>query len=266
MKMNRFWISVIGVYLLLLAAIVAFVRFDIHDATLKALGAFTGAFFAFLFIRVGEWLTRVYERQRTHYSALVKLEHILNKYLTYISDNVAAIDEISKIRQRTNGNPPMLSYTRLDTLPIDENILLDLVNIQLINELASYHVDIRKINDDIESINGLYDEIREAFVHHLISPEVYVSNFDGYVKKLNLVKAFFFCLNEATNRNLAIIRILARQRPIFNRFLGNIFSKYQTMPPSKEIDTELIRLQEEEQETRRKSRERNNRIREAVPN
>lgn len=70
MKMNRFWISVIGVYLLLLAAIVAFVRFDIHDATLKALGAFTGAFFAFLFIRVGEWLTRVYERQRDRKSVV----------------------------------------------------------------------------------------------------------------------------------------------------------------------------------------------------
>jgi len=255
MKTKFALIVLIVLYLFLLIILAEFVRFDMRDAILKALGAFTGAFFAFLFIRIGEMLTKLYERQRTHYSALVKLEHIFYRYLNDISDNVSVIEEISKIKQRANNNPPTLSYNWLEAFIINDDILLDLANIALINEIASFNVNLRKINSDMESINGLYDEIRQAALHRLITPDSYIQNFEHYVTKLERVKAFLESLNEKSKRVLAIIRLLLKKRPAFNRLFGSLFPELRLLPSEKAIGAELDRVEEEIKEIRRKSRE-----------
>lgn len=253
-------IAVIVSYVVLLAILAAFIRFDMHDFTIKAIGAFTGAFFAFIFIRIGEILTKISERQKRHYAALVKLEHIFNRYLNDISDNIAQIEYISKIKQRADNSPPSLNYNRLEAFLIDDTILLDLANIAFINEMASFNVSLRKINSDMESINRSYDEIRQAALHRLIIPDSYVQNFELYVKRLGTVRAFLELLNDKLKRNLATVRLLVLRKPLFNRLLGFVFSGYQQMPAEIEITTELKRLEDEILETRQKSRQDINKI------
>jgi len=253
-------IIVIVSYVVLLIILAAFIRFDMHDFTIKAIGAFTGAFFAFIFIRTGEVLTKLFERQRTHYAAMVKLEHIYNGYLNDISGNIFEIGEISKIKQHTNGQPPTLSYNRLETFVVNDDILLDLADIALINKLASFNFDLRKMNSSIDAANRLYDEIREAAIHHLITRDSYVQNFDSYVVKLRTAKAFLESLNDKSKRNLAMVRLLSKRKPAFNKLFGAIFSARQLMPLDKEIDAELKRMEDEVTEIRRKSREEINKI------
>jgi len=55
-------------------------------------GVFMGAFFAFLFVRFGEVLSKIYNRHAINETALVRFEHHFNNCIDRISYNVSIID------------------------------------------------------------------------------------------------------------------------------------------------------------------------------
>src|SRR4051812_269798 len=64
-----------------------------RDAFRALLGAFAGAFFAFLFVRFGDGLKKVYERKEKHHTSLVRLQHYFNECLSITADNEFIADD-----------------------------------------------------------------------------------------------------------------------------------------------------------------------------
>ena len=57
-------------------------------------GAFLGAFFAFLFVHVGEALTKLYDRAVRNHTGLVRLEHYLNESIDLLAENITVAQQV----------------------------------------------------------------------------------------------------------------------------------------------------------------------------
>src|SRR5689334_17309051 len=68
-----------------------------RDVYKALIGGFAGAFFAFLFVRLGEGLKRLLERQERNHSSLVKAEHYLNYCLSITGDNIFIIEDFATV-------------------------------------------------------------------------------------------------------------------------------------------------------------------------
>lgn len=88
---------------------------DVNNQLLtQGFSAFAGAFFAFLFLRLAEFLSKIYQRQVKHYNSLVILETQLNELGGIIHDNIYLIPFFRNAI--TSGN---IYFSKLRQLPID---------------------------------------------------------------------------------------------------------------------------------------------------
>src|SRR5258708_6324999 len=121
-------------------------------------GAFLGAFFAFLFVRIGDALTRLYDRQTKNYNALVQLQHHLNKSLGLIGENLFVVKDFTRVfrEPRQPNEPTRLYRDEFAQIPLEYELLPMLTNIDLVNELFSYNGSIRKLNGTMENMAKTY--------------------------------------------------------------------------------------------------------------
>lgn len=210
----------------------------------NAIGAFMGAFFAFLFIRISEAFTKIYERENRHYNALVRLEHICNGYLNIISDNIFVIDDFIDIAQKAVQNDKRFIYFDvLHEFSIDKEITLDLANIELINEVFSLEVGVKKMNYSINATNRFYTDIKNAFIQKNIDFETYKINVNKLIEKLIQLKSFLTDLEKEDKRVLAISRILMKSKPIFIHFIHLVVSKKDFKKIEHKIDKEIEKIE-----------------------
>ncbi len=111
-------------------------------------GAFSGAFFAFIFGLASYYLIKRYERFIRHRDAIVKLERALNDALDSIGINKRAAINIGHLL-RTNK----LTFNRLINFELPPEAGLDLCSGTLINDFYSYERFVHRINADIGSMN-----------------------------------------------------------------------------------------------------------------
>lgn len=211
------------------------------------IGGFAGAFFAFLFLRIGEALTKIYERQNKHYNALVTLECLCNRYLNVISNNIFVINDFTTIAKKAfEENKPFIYFNVLHEFSLDEEITLNLSNLDLINDVFSFEMGINKMNNSIGATNRFYGDIKSAFIQKTIDFETYKINVGILVGKLSELKAFLTDLERENKEIIAMARILIRDKPIFT-LLVHMFSKKRypsdikdkTLREIKKLDREI---------------------------
>ncbi len=211
------------------------------------IGGFAGAFFAFLFLRIGEALTKIYERQNKHYNALVTLERLCNRYLNVISNNIFVINDFTTLAKKAlEENKPFIYFNVLHEFSLDEEITLNLSNLDLINDVFSFEMGIDKMNNSISATNRFYSEIKSAFVQKTIDFETYKINVGILVSKLSELKAFLDDLERENKEIVARARILMKDKPIFT-LLVHMFSKKRypsdikdkTLQEIKKLDKEI---------------------------
>ena len=218
----------------------------------KAVGAFMGAFFAFLFIRIGDTFAKIYERQKKHYNALVKLEYICNDYLNIASDNIFIIDDFNKIAENAfRKDQPIIYMNKLHLFPLDKEIVLSLGNIDLVNEVFTFNTDLNKMNSSIETVNRFYEEIKDAFIQRKVDDQTYKVNVQICIGKLIELKKFLVDLEEKTERILAISRILSKDKLLLTHFISK---RYFTNKLEKKIPKEIEKLESEIAEVSTKSK------------
>ncbi len=211
------------------------------------IGGFAGAFFAFIFLRIGEAFTKIYERQNKHYNALVRLEHVCNRYLSVISNNVFVINDFTTLAKKAlKENKPFIYFNVLHEFMLDEEIILSLSNLDLINDVFSFEMGIDKMNNSISATNRFYGEIKSAFIQKSINFETYKINVETLINKLSDLKAFLVDLEKENKEIVAKVRILMKDKPIFTS-LVHMFSKKgypndieaKTIQEIKELDKEI---------------------------
>ncbi|MCX6765763.1 MAG: hypothetical protein NT136_02280 [Candidatus Moranbacteria bacterium] len=223
----------------------------------SAISAFMGAFFAFLFIRLADALTRIYDRQVKHYNALVKIERICNRYLNVISDNIFIIDDFINIAQDAiEYNRPFVYFNVLHEFALDEEISVDLMNLDLVNEVFSFETSVDKMNGSINSTNRFYSEIKKAFIQKHIDFETYKINIEILIKKVAELKVFLEDLESENKKIVVKTRILMKEKPIFTKIVHLIAAAKYPHNLTNEISIEMKKLEEEINETRKKSKAR----------
>jgi hypothetical protein len=211
------------------------------------LGGFTGAFFAFLFVRVGEGLKRVYERKEKHYDALVRLQHYFNDCLNTTADNIFIVDTFLSVfsDERIERGERSAFINRFHEYVVNGDLVVALVNLDFVNEVYSLNVGLRKMNDSLITIDRAYAQFLDAFIGKKISPEEYLLNVRNTRDRHAEVRKFLVQTKTDLTRCLATARLLCTDVPILINVIRILTrSKYPQNFPIR-LDAEISKVQSE---------------------
>ena len=210
-------------------------------------GAFMGAFFAFLFIRFGEVLSKIYNRHAINETALIRFEHHFNDCLDRISDNISIIDIFSNL---FNGYTPDTTKIRLfgnelHLLIIEKDSLFSLKNIELINDIFTLNIHLRKINDSMDTLNRMMDQTKKAFIEKQIDHATYAIHIESFKPKLEEIRKFLLAVQKDAIDILATIRVLIKDKQFLSRIIIFSMSRHFKKKQTKQIIAEKKKLIDE---------------------
>ncbi len=220
-----------------------------YELTIQGFSAFAGAFFAFLFLRLAEFLSKLYQRQVKHYNSLVILETQLNEIGGIIHDNLYILPNF--IRVIKSGD---VYFNNLRPIPIDKTHYENLYDLTILNELFTYNYQVRKLNDDMETASVGYQDIKNALIQKNITHQDYIVNANILAENLKQIEMFLSDLEERTVKLLARIRVQMKyDKPLGTRIMSVFIRSYGASLNEKEIKKEEEKLDQEIKETKTKS-------------
>lgn len=219
-------------------------------------GAFMGAVFAFIFVRLGDALTRIYQRLTKNQTALVRLQHHLNDCLNLISDNIYIINLYLKIFDGYGPDveEPRIFGNELHALPIDKELPLSLTNIEFINELYSLQVEFRKLNDSMATSNRIINQTTAAFIQKHIDHRTYAANISHYRQTMIDIKSFLNASKTDIIKILAAARVQSKEEPFLSRVIQQVLKNEYTKKQRELIAKEIEKLDAEISEIGQQSR------------
>jgi hypothetical protein len=185
-------------------------------------GAFMGALFAFLFIRFGETLTRLGRRRVEDYNGLVRLEYSLNDVMNLYQENVQLVDEAIRRcdRQTSMATLPAILPFTFSKFPVEREVLLSLTDLDLVNEMFSLNVELRRINDTV----GLFQEgiarVEAWTGDGKLGQEYYRAAPAMLRRELSDFRGFLVAGFDRAINALAVVRLLSRNRPFLVRLIA----------------------------------------------
>lgn len=245
-----------------ISAVVFFKLFILPDAkfTDSASAAFLGAFLAFIFVRLGDFFKSYSDRTTKNHSSLIKLEHALNALLTSLDDNIFIIERFETVYKKytevPSSNQVFLWANKLHPVERYDETILNLLNIDLINELFSLNIGLKKLNDSMDTLNTAYSESKDALISKRIDSENYLENMARIHEDMINLKLFLEHSIEDTIQALAAVRVLAKNRPLIGYLLRTLAGrKYDKTFDHKKL-TEVAMLRTEIDRTKSESQKR----------
>lgn len=230
------------------------------DFMKSVVASFAGAFFAFLFLRVGEILEKYYQRQVKHFNALVSMEIFFDELGTIVHDNIYLLPTF---RSTINSGNVYASIMR--PLPIRRDYYEELHDIKLINDLYKLNYDLRRINDDLESANDWYLHLRQIYTTGQMQPDHYIENAKILSENLKVIQAALTLLLDDVVRLDAITKIrLEADKPLLTRFMHFIIDKTRQDIKPKQIEQKMKALKSEIAESGKDSQPRIEKIKKMV--
>jgi len=252
-----FWVSFI--FIILLVAII--ISFDViqesnKDIVQTGIIAFFGAFFAFIFVKIAEWITIVRKGNKNHFYSLMKIERLLNRISDRLEVNIQVFGEhLDALKSKK-----LLIWSSHE-IPFDYELSDDLKNIDFINEYFSFSLDIERMKNDFVTIKNMHEENKGLFINEKISPDTYKDNVSFCINKMLLIIRFMKAYQENTIQLLAKTRILQKEKEKNWTFLFGAFPKrHYEKNLNEKVEEELKILKKEIDEIRRKSKEEKNKI------
>lgn len=217
-----FGIAVVAVAAGLLAASAAWLFWDVWkssdlEAFRALVGGFTGAFFAYLFVRFGDALKKLYDRKETNHTALVKLQHYFNDCLNATSDNIFIINDCAKVftEERLASAQAPLYMNAFHIYSIDREAIAKLTNLDFLNEVYSLNVTLNKTNHSLGTIDKAYTLFRDALLAKNIDVPTYQGNARQYRDRCTEMRPFLEQLQGNLIRLFAVTNLLLKERPFF---------------------------------------------------
>ena len=123
------------------------------------LSSFCGAAFAFIFIRVTEYLNAYYDRLKRNRNCLVKIQYILNDVYEAINNNLFVAETLVEMLTKYTPQNPIFPITpnRFVKIEYDQTILSELLDTAYINELSTFFYNVNRLNMTMRDWNVLYD-------------------------------------------------------------------------------------------------------------
>lgn len=176
-------IAIVSFVAAIVAASATWIFWDVwkesdHEAFRALIGAFSGAFFAYVFVRFADGFKKVYDRKEKNHTALVRLQHYINDCLNITSDNLFIADDCVQIfsEQRLEGGELSIYMNVFHEYPIDRELLIGLTNVKFLNEVYSLNVEFSKLNASLATIDRAYAQVRDAFIAKHVDAASYLLN------------------------------------------------------------------------------------------
>jgi len=182
-------------------------------------GAFLGAFFAFLFVRLGDGLTKIYARQAAARNKLVELQHRLLEILNTVHDDLYIAKKLAEFKIALKSSPPVPIFMNKFAMLTRLGDLLSLGNIDLINELKGRDIDIRKLNDSMETWQKSYGEVKDAFIKKTIDERTYLFNAEEAGQQGQELSEYMTAVQQDLIGSLAAVRLLAEHDTLLGKII-----------------------------------------------
>jgi hypothetical protein len=182
--------------------------------------AFFGAFFAFLFSRLAEAFSKIYENQSTGYRALVLMQYFHQDIIYQLKDvRLISADMTKQFKKVVSQNSRSIYPINIPKIIVTKDNLSNIRCLELINEEIGFQRNLQVLTQGIELINEAYNTARHRFLE-TNDFETYKGNLPFLIEKLDeLANA----IPAAEETNLAIfskVIVLARRRPFFTGVLS----------------------------------------------
>lgn len=148
-------------------------------------GAFMGAFAAYGFTVLGEYIKKITTRRAKGYNALIKATHILNGLLNDAGDNTHTIK--TAIEAFENGRFFTFSFIYFET---DKDIVSEFSNIDLTNDFFTLNIDMKRFNLSAENCAKNYEQLRTLILDNKIDETSYRLNMKNMVMYLKELEKF----------------------------------------------------------------------------
>jgi len=185
----------------------------------EVISAFFGAFFAFLFIKFGDAMSKLYERRAKHYNALVKLEFDLNKVIFVTNINSLIFNDYKNtFKNAREINKIVYNPLQLQLFKFNDSLMMELFGANIINKVLNYNFDIESINIELETLNSYYKQLIETSMSNL-SVDTYLVNISVIEKKVDILDQELKNINRQAEDLLILSRVLMNHKPFFMRFM-----------------------------------------------
>jgi len=234
------------------------VKMSDQDAFRALLGAFAGAFFAFLFVRLAEGLKRIYDRKEKHHTTLVRLEHYFNDSLNITSDNIFIADTF--LEKSFQPDQLIVFSNRFYNYPIDRELVLGLTNLDFANDLYTLNVELRKLNDSMATLDRSCAQVMRVFLSKNIDLDTYIASIRYSRHRYVEIREFLLEVKSDLVRMLAIARLLNCDAPFLVRVICTLAKSSYPRRFKSQLKEELVRVNAEVEENARVSQSRINAV------
>ncbi len=219
----------------------------------SAIGAFLGAFFAFIFGLITFYLQKKFERYWKHKNAVVEIEQLLNDHLNNSAANQYLLHGAVNTLKKQN-----MTYTLLNQFRIPEDIELKIGDLDLLNRYSEYKEPVTKLNHGMSVWQGINEQSQHTVIINPSMPAPIVHKNMAYIQnQAEALLKFLLGLDEDTKRFLAFIRIyMKKDKYIWSIWLLKKKNKDQSIISKEEIEQELKTLSNEIAEISKESRKR----------
>lgn len=210
-------------------------------------GAFLGAFFAFIFGIVAYDYTKRREKWKLHHDTVVKAEYLINRHLNQISGNIFLLKGAMETYKKGIFSENVLS-------PVENpDFLHDFHNIEIINTYAGYQSLVEKVNHDLQGWNRSNDRMFTAALSGVVPPADIAKNRKHLSERTQEIINHMEDLMEETYTTGAYIREFLKvdKRPRF----ANLKTTEEIRITSRKIASEQKRFVKESEKTMKKDRE-----------
>ena len=217
-----------------------------------AIGAFLGAFSAFIFGLITFYFQKRFERYWKHKNAVVEIEHLLQSHLNQNSSNQFLFNGAIDTLQRNH-----MTYTILTELRLPDDLSLRIGDIDILNRYFDYQDPIEKINHGAKTWQGMNEQLQQSITGNPNLPAPIVHKTMEYLENQARSLLKFMEAQDIDTRNLlAYIRIyLRKDRHIWSIWWLKRKNNHKPIISEDEVEQEIKMLQKEIDEISKKSRD-----------
>lgn len=210
-------------------------------------GAFLGAFFAFVFGIIAYDYTKKREKWKLHHDTVVKAEYLINRHLNQISGNTLLLN--GAVETYAKG---AFSENVLTTIE-NPDFLHNFHNIEIINTYADYRALLEMVNHDLEGWNRSNDRMFTAALSGVVPPADIAKNREHLSDRTKQIIGHLEDLMSEAYTTGAYVREFLKldKRPRF----ANLRQTEEIKISSKQVKAERKRFVKESEDNMKKDRE-----------
>lgn len=188
------------------------------------IAAFAGAFFAYVFVKIGELFTRIYTAELNNQKTITELEHTMNTHMNKLHNNLFVTNDIlntinkPKLEQNL-AHLIAVNFNFFKPIEFDQSNLLKLRNLDFVNDVFDYYADLEKLNDSMVSVQKFYDLLTASLIEGSLSADRYKVNVAIVGNKLTELTKFIEAAREKAIVIASKAQVLNEQRPALTRLV-----------------------------------------------